>query len=47
MKQALYSYKLTFSFSTDAGPLEYLRGRSFSAARVEFAEKYFPGYDYH
>ena len=47
MKQALYSYKLTFSFSTDAGPLEYLRGRSFSAARVEFAEKYFPGYEYH
>ncbi len=46
-KQALYSYKLTFTFPTDAGPLEYLRGRSFSAARVDFAEKYFPGYDYH
>ena len=47
LKQALYSYKLTFTFPTDAGPLEYLRGRSFSAARVDFAEKYFPGYDYH
>ena len=46
-KQALYSYKLTFAFSTDAGPLEYLRGQSFAAKRVEFAEKYFPGYDYH
>ena len=46
-KQALYSYKLCFDFSTDAGCLEYLRGRSFTASRVEFAEKYFPGYDYH
>ncbi len=47
LRQALYSYKLTFAFSTDAGPLEYLRGQSFAAKRVEFAEKYFPGYDYH
>ena len=46
-KQALYSYKLCFDFSTDAGCLEYLRGRSFTASKVEFAEKYFPGYDYH
>ena len=46
-KQALYSYKLTFSFSTDAGCLNYLRGQSFTAGRVEFAEKYFPGFDYH
>ena len=46
-KQALYSYKLCFDFATDAGCLEYLRGRSFTASRVEFAEKYFPGYDYH
>jgi 23S rRNA pseudouridine955/2504/2580 synthase len=28
-KQALYSYKLIFSFTTDAGHLEYLKGRSF------------------
>ena len=46
-KQALYSYKLCFDFATEAGCLEYLRGRSFTASKVEFAEKYFPGYDYH
>lgn len=39
--QALYSYRLVFSFPTDAGALDYLRGRSFTAARVDFAEKYF------
>ena len=27
--QALYSYKLTFHFTTDAGPLEHLNGRTF------------------
>ena len=26
--QALYSYKLTFRFTTDAGSLDYLNGRS-------------------
>ncbi len=46
MKQALYSYRLTFDFPTDAGCLNYLRGRTFTAPKVEFAEKYFPGYDY-
>ena len=46
-KQALYSYRLTFDFPTEAGILTYLRGRSFTASRVDFAEKYFPGYDYH
>jgi len=45
-KQALYSYRLTFDFTTDAGCLEYLRGKSFTAERVDFAEKYFPGFDY-
>ena len=39
--QALYSYKLCFSFPTDAGILEYLRGREFTVKRVDFAEKYF------
>jgi len=39
--QALYSYKLEFSFPTDAGALDYLRGRSFMVKSVEFAEKYF------
>ncbi len=28
-RQALYSYRLTFDFPTDAGLLNYLRGRSF------------------
>ena len=41
--QALYSYKLTFTFSTDAGSLEYLNGKSFQVERVEFVEEYFPG----
>lgn len=39
--QALYSYKLLFSLPTDAGILEYLRGREFTVGRVGFAEKYF------
>ncbi len=42
--QALYSYKLTFDFSTDAGGLEYLNGRSFRVEKVDFAEEYFPGF---
>ena len=29
-RQALWAYKLTFAFTTPAGSLEYLRGRSFS-----------------
>ena len=40
-RQALYSYKLTFDFPTDAGILNYLRGRSFQVERVPFREKYF------
>ena len=39
--QALYSYKITFSFQTEAGILEGLKNRSFMAHGVEFAEKYF------
>ena len=42
--QALYSYKLTFRFSTDAGGLEYLNGKSFRAENVEFVGEYFPNY---
>lgn len=41
-RQLLWSYKLTFAFETDAGALEYLRGRSFQVEKVPFAEKYFP-----
>ncbi|MBR4691423.1 MAG: RluA family pseudouridine synthase [Oscillospiraceae bacterium] len=44
-KQALCSYRLTFDFPTDAGCLDYLRGRTFTVSRVDFAEKYFPGYE--
>ena len=41
--QALYSYKLTFQFSTDAGILSYLDGKTFRVDKVEFVEEYFPG----
>ena len=43
--QALYSYKLTFQFTTDAGSLQNLNGRSFQVQKVDFVEEYFP--DYH
>ena len=39
--QALYSYKLTFCFTTDAEDLEYLNGKSFRVDKVDFAEEYF------
>ena len=39
--QALYSYKLTFCFTTEAGSLEYLNGRSFQVEKVDFVEEYF------
>ena len=39
--QALYSYRLRFDFPTDAGILEYLRGKEFKVDKVAFAEKYF------
>ena len=41
--QALWSYKLAFPFPTDAGVLEYLRGKVFTVDRVDFVEEYFPG----
>ena len=39
--QALYSYKLTFHFTTDAGPLEPLNGRTFQVEDVDFVAEYF------
>lgn len=42
--QALYSYKLTFLFTTDAGSLDYLNGKSFQVEAVDFVEEYFPGF---
>ena len=40
-RQALYSYKLTFDFPTDAGLLNYLKGRTFQVEHIPFREKYF------
>jgi len=42
--QALYSYKLRFSFSSDAAELNYLSGKTFTAPlnRIPFIEKFFP-----
>ena len=40
--QALYSYKLTFRFTTDAGSLNALNGKSFTVEKVDFVEEYFP-----
>lgn len=37
-RQALYSYKLKFAFTTPSGSLEYLNGRIFKVDRVWFAE---------
>lgn len=42
-KQALYSYKLSFYFNTDAGILQYLNGKTFEVKNVWFAEKLFGG----
>ena len=41
-RQALYAYKLAFPLPTDAGILDYLRGREFTVEDVPFREKYFP-----
>ena len=40
-RQALYSYKLAFPFPTDAGMLNYLRGKEFTVAEVPFRDRYF------
>ena len=41
-RQLLWSYKLRFAFTSDAGALEYLNGQAFSVKNVPFAGKYFP-----
>ncbi len=41
--QALWSYKLVFSFTTDAGVLAPLNGRSWQVDDVDFVAEYFPG----
>ena len=45
--QALYSYKLTFTFETDAGCLSYLNGKSFQVEDVDFVREWFPEYQMH
>ena len=40
--QALYSYKLSFDFTTDAGGLNYLNGKQFRVEEVDFVKAYFP-----
>ena len=40
--QALYSYKLTFCFTTDAGALAHLYRKSFQVDQVDFVREYFP-----
>ena len=40
--QALYSYKLTFAFTSEAGTLENLNGKSFQVKAVDFVKEYFP-----
>lgn len=41
--QALYSYRLEFHFTTDAGSLAPLNGRSWQVEDVDFVQEYFPG----
>lgn len=42
-KQFLYSYRLKFAFTTDAGILEYLNGKSFSVEDVWFKHEFLNG----
>jgi 23S rRNA pseudouridine955/2504/2580 synthase len=45
--QLLCSYKLEFSFKTDAESLNYLKNRQFSIKNIDFVEKYFSGFKIH
>lgn len=42
--QALYSYKLTFRFTTEAGSLSHLQGKTFQVDKVDFVGEYFPNF---
>lgn len=42
--QALCSWSLTFRFTSDAGALEYLNGKSWRVASVDFVQDYFPDF---
>ncbi len=39
-KQALYSYKLTFKFTTESGMLDYLNGKTFMVQNVWFKDSF-------
>ena len=43
--QALWSYRLTFSFTSDDGALAYLNGRTFQVKDVWFVKERFPAVD--
>lgn len=43
--QMLYSYRLKFAFTDDAGELEYLNGWEFTVTDIDFVKKYFPDFD--
>ena len=45
--QALCSWRLKFAFTTPAGELEYLNGRTFQAPLPDFVEKYFKSIKIH
>ena len=40
-KQCLWSYRLAFDFKSDAGLLEYLRGKVFQVENIPFKIRYF------
>ena len=42
--QALYAYQLSFRFSTDAGVLNALNGRTWQVREVPFAREFFPDF---
>ncbi len=42
-KQALWSYKLTFDFTTDAEELNYLQGKSFEIEDINFVKDFYAG----
>ncbi len=42
--QALYSYRLDFCFTTEAGCLAHLDGQRFQVKQVDFVETYFPAF---
>lgn len=42
-RQALYSYKIIFNFKSAAAPLDYLRGREFTAENCELIRNFLEG----